>query len=191
MSDQPYPPESDLTDYCTGIGRISMAWAFFELHVNLTIWELANVSQQRGACITSHIGSPGARFRALIALVQLRGGTEAHYRALNKLSGTADALGRQRNRFVHDPSFRKPKEDGTPGDFYRFEVTADRTLSFGMQRTDLREMQKLEDEINTLTKKYKETARAILAELPTFSRREFERPPRIDLNLPEAPDTES
>jgi hypothetical protein len=57
-----------------------MAWATFELHVNMTIWELANVSQHAGACITSHIGNPNARFRALVALVLMRGGTDEHYK---------------------------------------------------------------------------------------------------------------
>lgn len=183
--EKPYPPPSDMTDYYTGVGRISMAWAYFELHVNLTIWELANVSQQFGACITSHIGNPSARFRALIALVQLRGGTDDHYKTLNSLGGTADGLGRQRNRLIHDPSSRETLTDGTRGNFVRLEITADRTLKFGMQPVDLKkDFEKLDNEIKAITEAYQIAISKILAELPTFSRREFQRQPRIDLGLP-------
>lgn len=182
-----YPPPSPMADYFTSIGRIATAWAYFELHVNLSIWELANVSQQAGACITSHIGNPNARFRALIALVQLRGGTDSHYKVLNNLSGKADALSRQRNRLVHDPGSQKENEKGEKEGFFRFEVTADRTLTFGMQQVNFEDISKLENQIKTLTRQYKNSITSILAELPTFSRREFRREPRIDLSLPEVP----
>jgi hypothetical protein len=47
-------------------------------------------------------------------------------------------------------------------------------------------MRKLENDIKALTLRYSAAAQKILDELPTFSRREFRREPRIDLYPPEA-----
>jgi hypothetical protein len=159
-----------------------MAWASFELAVNLTIWELANVSQQAGACITSQIISPSARFRTLVALVHLRGGTKEHIEALNKFSQKADGLARQRNRIVHDPAYISSEADVsdlTTLEYSRLEITADRKLAFGMQPASIDDLRKIEDKIVDLIQKYKELSSQILSELPTFSSNEFRRSPVI------------
>src|SRR5687767_1082599 len=105
MSDQSgAAPVSNMTPYHTAVGRIAVGWAFLETHVNCFIWELADVEQYVGACITAQIISPSNRFRALIALVRVRGGSERSITKLNKLSASVDKLARLRNRYVHDPA---------------------------------------------------------------------------------------
>jgi len=39
----------------TAVGRVASAWAAFEFSVELAIWELADVGQSRGACMTAQI----------------------------------------------------------------------------------------------------------------------------------------
>jgi hypothetical protein len=177
-----YPPESQMNPYYTGVGRVAMAWAMLETFVNHTIWELANVEQHAGACITAHIGSPAARFRALISLVRLRGGSEEHVKELNSLSTKIDKLARQRNRAVHDPAFRQLEH--TPGTFYRLEITADRQLSFGLQPHRLDQMKELEEKIAKATNEYRRLAVRIVSELPAFDRTQFARSGGIDPGLP-------
>ena len=55
-------------DHMKRIGFVAAMWAAFELEINRGIWELTNVSQSSGACVTAHIGSIAARLRAYIAL---------------------------------------------------------------------------------------------------------------------------
>ena len=89
-------------DYLKAIGTVCMVWADLDFNIHEAIWELANVENNVGACITAQIVPPLSRFRALIALVHFRGGDEKLVKALNKLSLTVDGLARQRNRIVHD-----------------------------------------------------------------------------------------
>src|SRR4051812_6645421 len=93
------PPE-----YYAAIGRIAAGWAYFEVLINHAIWELANVEQHYGACITAQILAPVARFKALVSLLKLRGASETSLKAINSLSGTANDLAEKRNRVVHDLS---------------------------------------------------------------------------------------
>jgi hypothetical protein len=53
-----------MNNYHADVGRISMAWAQLETHINHAIWHLANVEQYAGACITAQIISPAQRVRA-------------------------------------------------------------------------------------------------------------------------------
>ena len=46
---------------------------------------------------------PGPRNRALVALVELRGGSKELLGAVNAFAREFTSLGAQRNRFVHDP----------------------------------------------------------------------------------------
>ena len=112
--------------YYTAIGRIASGWAHFELVVNHAIWELANVEQHVGACVTAQIIAPVPRFKALVSLIQLRGGSKAAIDALNGISGTANDIAEKRNRFVHDASL----VETTTMEFTQLRITADRKLRF-------------------------------------------------------------
>src|SRR5262245_27991473 len=52
MMDPEAPSYAVPDQYYLGIGRVAACWAYFELIVNHAIWELANVEQYVGACIT-------------------------------------------------------------------------------------------------------------------------------------------
>jgi hypothetical protein len=125
MSD-PFNPTDE--HFCA-IGKVADAWATLELWINRAIWELMDVEQRAGACVTAHIGSFGARIRALIALIALRGGDDKVIKTLNKFCTDAEGLGRQRNRVIHDAWFG---QQGTRNP-HQFVATADRKLDFGFK----------------------------------------------------------
>jgi hypothetical protein len=165
-------------DYYTAIGRIASAWAHFEFIINHAIWELANVEQHAGACITAHIAAPGPRFRSLIALFQLRGISADNISALNSLSGSAEKVGRQRNRIVHDASlFRK-----STGEFSQLRITADRKLDFGFVPVSITELKTLEDRIAKLASDCGHAIQNAFDSLPPYDKRQFQLSACIHLN---------
>ena len=117
-----------LDPFSLAIGKLSLAWAEFEFNVNDAIWELANVERKAGTCLSSQMIGPGPRFRCLIALLNLRGTPQEIIKAMNSLSHDAEGLGRQRNRYLHDPMVWHKKE----GTVHRMEATADRTVKHGI-----------------------------------------------------------
>jgi hypothetical protein len=90
---------------------------------------VANVDEPIGACITAQYIGPGPRFRALAALVKLRGGNSELIKSINRFSVTAQGVAGERNRWSHDPMF---VEDET-GDVFRWQATADRVLVFELK----------------------------------------------------------
>ena len=54
------------------VGKCISGWSMLEFDIDAFIWELADVIQPLGACITSQLISIGARIRVLRALVETR-----------------------------------------------------------------------------------------------------------------------
>lgn len=173
---------ADMTAYYTATGRIAVNWAFLEAYVNRFIWELMDVEQFVGACLTAQIIAPSNRFRALIALVKYRGGSERHVSKLNKLAARVDTLSRQRNRFVHDPAVADLE-----GNFFRLEITADKSLTFGAQPIDLAKLKIFADEIKGTAQRFWDLAEEIRLELPASPNIRFGQSPGIDLSRPPDP----
>jgi hypothetical protein len=169
-------PQVIKAEYYTAIGRVAAAWAHLELIINHSIWELANVEQRIGACITAQIISPGARFRTLVALVAERGGSQEAIKSLNSFSSEVDARARERNRIVHDPSF----VTGDTGVFHQLQITADRKLEFDFKPLTLDHIQSTEKKIIKLISRYVALIEGILAGLPHFSRQQFRRSSGVD-----------
>jgi hypothetical protein len=119
------PSETELApEFYQAIGRVATEWALLEFLIDEAIWRLAGLSQETGACITSHLQSANRRMQALIALVRLRGGLPSHITSLNKTSSRMDELARMRNRFIHD-TWSHREETGA---HYRLNITAERML---------------------------------------------------------------
>lgn len=165
-------------EYYAALGRVAAAWAELELEMNLTIWELANIQQRLGACLTSQMIGPGPRIRALAALVEQRGASKEVLSELNKLSRDIDSAAGQRNRLVHDPHLLKEQS----GTLHRLQITADRKLQFQFVSSEIEDIRAVEAKIVAVTGQYRAWASRMLRALPTFSRREFRRPPGIQLN---------
>jgi hypothetical protein len=102
MSDQSSPSSLQIPvwydevfdPYCLMVGRISTLWAGFENDLDQLIAELANVEAAAGACLTAQMIGPGARFRAIIALIRFRGLDKTELAKWDTLAREAGALGR-------------------------------------------------------------------------------------------------
>jgi hypothetical protein len=169
--------------YYTAIGRVASAWAMFELHINFTIWELANVQQQHGACITAQILAPVPRFKALVALFQLRGASETAIGKINGLAGTANDLANKRNRLVHDASFIVP----ATGVFQQLRITADRKLDFGLVPVSIEEIDEIERRIRKLIKDTGKAIQDAIDGLPPYDKTQFELSEGVGLNRRKGP----
>jgi hypothetical protein len=118
------------------IGKVASNWAAFEHLLNSSLWELAKVDDEAGACITSQIGNSGRSLDALASLVRLRGGGDAILIKINKFAEKSGNLSRRRNRIIHDPwVIENPGLN--PG---RFEISAVKKLIFGYQLMPTKEV---------------------------------------------------
>ena len=58
------------------VGRLVDKWAQLEFAIDQAIWQLANVEQMLGACITAQLIGVNGRLQALRSLLQARGVSE-------------------------------------------------------------------------------------------------------------------
>jgi hypothetical protein len=159
--------------YCLAVGRIAGIWAQLEFIINQAIWELANVEVGVGACLTAQIVIIGSRMRALLSLLDYRGASESNLKLLRKLTRDIEGLGRQRNRWVHDPA----SLETDTGILKRVNVTADQRLDFKFYQTNIREMDRLHADIRDAIQKFTALFENACAESPPWSRTQYELSP--------------
>jgi hypothetical protein len=164
-----YSPEFDV--YYFALGQLAVIWAEFEHNLNDAIWELANVTRLAGTCMTSQLIGPGPRFRCLVSLLNLREVPPELVKAINSLSSEADSLGRQRNRFLHDPMVLNKVDKST----HRMETTADRTIKHGLIPIRKDEIVDLTGKIDSLSARFYDLYSRVLAETPPWPRTQYER----------------
>jgi hypothetical protein len=153
------------------IGEVANEWAMLEFDVNETIWELANVEQQAGACITSCIGSMNQRTRALSALVGMRGGKKELLGEITKFINKIDGISRQRNRVVHDPWYIR-NDTNEP---HQLQITVDKTLEFDFIAVPTIDVEDLIKKMKTHIDMFHQLKSKIFAELPPFDRTHFQQ----------------
>ncbi|MGD0141609.1 MAG: hypothetical protein ABSC92_00460 [Rhizomicrobium sp.] len=166
--------DSRFDPYLVAVGRIAGIWAQLEFLINDAIWELANVEGGAGACLTAQIVSSNGRIKALVSLVHYRGARDELLKAFNKFGSDVDDLGRQRNRFVHDPvGINKDT-----GELFRVNVTADRKLDSSLKVADFSAMAALHREIAQTCTRFGLLYGRALNELPPWPRKQFASSPR-------------
>ena len=129
MAHIPAPSDPVYDPHFAAIGRLVDAWAQLEFHIDYAIWQLANVEQSFGACITSQLIGVNNRLRALRSLLSLRGASQATIKEVGKFANSLGDLQQKRHRAAHDP--RMIHKD--TGIMDRLEITADNKLVFGFQ----------------------------------------------------------
>jgi hypothetical protein len=162
--------DSRFDEHMKWLGHVAAIWASLELGINMAIWELANVEREIGACITPQIFSPSARLRAMVALVEIRGGTPDMIKKINKFSQRATGLARQRNGYVHDTYAIVENT----GDIKRIHVTMEGSFSFGLIPTSKEELKKLFDDIQNSIRRFDQIRDEIFESLPPWPRTQFE-----------------
>ena len=89
--------------HMTALGHLCGIWASLERSVDQAIWELMNVERKTGACLTAQMIGPAPRGRALVALIELRGGDQPLLDDFKAFARKFTSFGAKRNRYVHDP----------------------------------------------------------------------------------------
>jgi hypothetical protein len=163
--------DSRLDPFFQAIGRLAVAWSTFESNINDAIWELANVEKEAGTCLTSQLIGPGPRFRCLVALLRLRETPSDIIKRINVLSADADAAGRQRNRYLHDPVAWR-RSDGT---IHRLEMTADKQVKHEFIPVEVKEIDELRRKIDHLGTRFNFLYAHVQAKTPTWPRTQFEQ----------------
>lgn len=88
-------------DHLQGIGSVTVAWSFLEGAIERMIWELAELSTNRGICITSHM-SMNMRLDSMCALANHKYPDSDIATKLNELSNNIRSeLSGKRNEVVH------------------------------------------------------------------------------------------
>nr|WP_294502757.1 hypothetical protein [uncultured Rhodopila sp.] len=131
------------------IGSIASTWSHLEQSVDVTLWSLAGLDSQLGACLTAQIQSLAYRLNALVAIVQLKGGSKELIKSINQFCAEADRLTRDRNRVVHDPISSIEGEEPTA-----ITITARKTLKYGFFGGKTEEYTQINTAIGQLLARY-------------------------------------
>jgi hypothetical protein len=142
------------------LGRAISAWAYFEYRLDETIWLLARLEEEPGACLTAQFGSVAQRFNALFALARVEKITERSLKKMNDVRNRALAIAEKRNRIAHDPWFYGYESQ----QHYRMHKTAKAVLEFKLKPVSLEELKAIEQEFVDLTHKFNEARSAITKE---------------------------
>jgi hypothetical protein len=134
---------ADRQQLYAAVGKVASNWAVFEHMLHSSLWVLAKVGDEAGACLTSQIPGPGRALDAFVSLVRLHGGDESLIKTINQFSEKTRGLGDKRNRAVHD-SWNWDRATGSP---YRLEISARKRIVMGPQPTSLSDMNDVVDQI--------------------------------------------
>jgi hypothetical protein len=169
MEADPGNPQFD--EYMKWLGHIATIWATLEFQINMAIWELANVERWAGACITTQLFSPSSRTRALLSLIQIRGASPEIIEKVNKFAKSVIGLGRRRNEYIHDTWC---VEENT-GEVKRIHATMEGSFKFGFTPTDIKELQRLYNDIKGSLARFDQLRDEVFQSLPPWPRTQFEQ----------------
>jgi hypothetical protein len=178
------PDEAELEDrpsfipieYDAEVGRIARAWAHLEFSVDLVTWELCEIPHEFAACLTAQMFQMQSKIKALIALASVRGFSDEIILELKKFnSKEISALQQKRNRAVHDS--RHVHE--STGKVNRLQITADGSLTFGMQDEPIDKLRETRKKIEDTIFRFIDIRGRLLAQLPALR----DKPPRRFLRI--------
>jgi hypothetical protein len=135
--------DADRQQLYAAVGKLASNWAVFEHMLHSSLWVLAKVGDEAGACLTSQIPGPGRALDAFVSLVRMHGGDDALIKTINQFTEKTRGMGDKRNRAVHD-SWNWDRETGSP---YRLEISAQKRLVMGPRPTTLSDLNRLVDQI--------------------------------------------
>jgi hypothetical protein len=166
----PGTPETDavLQAHYEAIGKVAVAWAAFEFHLNVVIWALAGTEQWAGACITYQLSTIQSKARAMLALFRLHEGNEEVARRLNKFfANDADPVSQERNRLIHDPL---AIDRDRANKVFRLPLTADKKLASKLKDTPLEDANSTLQKIIKITHQFDGLRNEIFSSLPTSAK---------------------
>lgn len=156
----PNPPN----DLLTALGKVATELSLLEYYINQTIWALARVKPQLGACITAQIIPISGRADALETLALARGLSKTLVEEIRSFAGKAKGLGNKRNRVLHDTwAVEKPSKRTV-----RLEISAKTNPVFGFRQEDSAKVLDLANEIRKCRYQYNKIHDKIISELKTL-----------------------
>jgi hypothetical protein len=166
MSDASETPQPDTEAHLLELGRVANAWAHLEFLMDTLIWDLAEVQQMLGACITVQMMGSGNRLRALMSLLLLREAPKEIVDRLERFTSSNHGMQQKRNRIVHDTWVYNPARK----EAFQVRVALEgRDLSFKFAETPIEDIQKVKEKIDDHVKRFILIRADILAWLPTSS----------------------
>jgi hypothetical protein len=160
-------PEDDdyLTNYLdpyfgAQIADVISTWAKFEYSLDEFIWDLADLEDELGACLTSQFSSVIARFNAVVTLAKVKNLSESVLQKLNKLKDKALGVADKRNRVAHDPWFRTYESNN----HYRLQKTARGKLDYDHKLVTEDELKAIVAEIDLLQKQFDDIRSLVIHE---------------------------
>ena len=126
-------------DHYIALGMVTANWAALESIVSSAIWQIGEIPDQIGICLTSQIYTLDGKIKALVTLLSVRGNFGRTSAKLNNFHETLRGVSNERNRSIHDP-WVGDELTGTP---HRLQATADKTLVFGHKPVPTSELYKL------------------------------------------------
>lgn len=142
------------------LGRAISTWAYFEYRLDETIWRLAGLEEEQGACLTAQFSTVSQRFDALFALARLEKISQKPLDKMNKVRDWANSCAQKRNRIAHDPWFYGYESH----QHYRLHKTARATLDFKLKQVPIEELTALEKEFTDLTHRFNEVRSEMMDE---------------------------
>jgi hypothetical protein len=148
-------PES----HYAAMGKVANTWAGLELSIDYLIWELMDIDQIVGACVTAQFISVHPRLRAASSLARLRG-AKASADELLKFAGDLGGLAYKRNRMIHDKRLVT-----TSGEVKRFEIATTKELKFGLQPEEIEDLRAFKTLVETKIEEFDHISDRIRVEI--------------------------
>lgn len=121
--------EGKQKDHYATVGAFVGNWAALDAMITTAIWQIGEIEDEIGACLTSQIYTLDGKFKALVAVLNVRGGLGGVVTSVNKFHEELRPLSNYRNRLIHDPLFFK-QDTGEP---QRLQIAADKKLVMGYE----------------------------------------------------------
>lgn len=150
-------------EYTRYIGQIAIGWSAVEYHVNMAIWEVANVPSGIGACLTAQIFTFDGRMKALVSLLNLKRFPSDIVKEANRFHEDSRGPLEVRNRVVHD--YWVWDAEGT---IHRLEMTASKKLKLEPVVIPIDELKRHDETIGKLVDRSAALKERIYAVLPTL-----------------------
>ena len=162
------------TEQLEWVGHISSHWAGLEFLVDCTVWDLAKLPEQVGACITANFLSIYPKLKALAALSHLSGASDRTIKKLNRFRSELYQVSEKRNRAVHDYWIMQETRDGFQP--VQLTITADGKPEFFFKPVSVKELKATGLEIDEKTKEFRKIREALENEISSLPKRTHKRP---------------
>ena len=151
-------------DHYCALGMVTANWGALEALVSSSIWQIGEIPDQIGICLTSQIYTLDGKLKALITLLAVRGQLERTVAKLNKFHENLRGTSNARNRATHDPWVG----DELTGIPHRLQATADKTLVFEHKPVPTSELYELARAIAEKIDEFEEIIRPAILRFPAL-----------------------